>query len=80
MDAEKSEYSEYYNFVINKIRPGGWIITDNVLWGEKILENPADSDHSTRGILEFNEMVLHDERVENLILPIRDGVLLIRKK
>jgi caffeoyl-CoA O-methyltransferase len=80
IDAEKSEYPEYYNLVIDKVRPGGWMITDNVLWGEKILEKPASTDHSTRGILEFNEVVHQDNRVENLILPIRDGVMLIRKK
>ena len=80
IDAEKSEYCEYYNLVIEKVRHGGWIIADNVLWGEKILENPAQADPSTRGILEFNELVHKDNRVENLILPIRDGVMLIRKK
>lgn len=80
IDAVKSEYCEYYNLVIEKVRSGGWIITDNVLWGEKILEKPAFRDHSTRGILEFNELVHQDNRVENLILPIRDGVMLIRKK
>jgi caffeoyl-CoA O-methyltransferase len=80
IDAEKSEYSEYYNLVIDKVRPGGWMIADNVLWGEKILEKTANTDHSSRGILEFNELIHHDNRVENLILPIRDGVMLIRKK
>ena len=80
IDAEKSEYCDYFNLVIDKVRPGGWIITDNVLWGEKILESIAQTDNSTRGIVEFNELVYNDDRVENLILPIRDGVMLIRKK
>ena len=80
IDAEKSDYCEYYNLVIEKVRPGGWIITDNVLWGEKILEKPSHTDPSTRGIIEFNELVYQDNRVENLILPVRDGVMLIRKK
>jgi caffeoyl-CoA O-methyltransferase len=80
IDAEKSEYCEYYKLVIEKVKPGGWIITDNVLWGEKILESATQTDNSTRGIIEFNELVLHDDRVENLILPVRDGIMLIRKK
>jgi predicted O-methyltransferase YrrM len=80
IDAEKSEYSEYYNLVFEKIRHGGWIIADNVLWGEKILEDSAQADSSTRGILDFNELVQNDDRVDNLILPIRDGVALIHKR
>ena len=80
IDGEKNEYPDYYKLTINKVRSGGWLIADNVLWGEKILEKPKPSDDSTRGILEFNELVHHDNRVENLILPVRDGVMLIRKK
>ncbi len=80
IDGEKNEYADYYRLAVNKVRPGGWLIADNVLWGEKILEEPKPSDDSTRGILEFNELVHHDDRVENLILPVRDGVMLIRKK
>jgi len=80
IDAEKSEYSEYYKLVFEKIRHGGWIIADNVLWGEKILEDSAQGDTSTRGILDFNDLVYKDNRVDNLILSIRDGVALIYKK
>jgi predicted O-methyltransferase YrrM len=80
IDAEKNEYSQYHNLIIDKVRHGGWIIADNVLWGEKILEDPTQTDPFTRGILEFNDLVHQDERVENLILPIRDGLMLIRKK
>jgi predicted O-methyltransferase YrrM len=79
IDAEKSDYCEYYKMIIDKVRHGGWIITDNVLWGEKILEKPAPTDPSTRGILEFNELIFQDKRVENMILPVRDGVMIIRK-
>ncbi|RQW03168.1 MAG: O-methyltransferase, partial [Calditrichaeota bacterium] len=68
IDAEKSHYCEYFNLVIEKVRSGGWMIADNVLWGEKIFDKTARTDPSTRGILEFNELVHHDERVENLIL------------
>lgn len=80
IDAEKKEYPEYYRLSMNKVRAGGWIIADNVLWGEKIFEKPEHVDDSTRGILEFNEIVRQDHRVENLILPVRDGLMLIRKK
>ena len=80
IDAEKSEYPEYYKLVFEKIRHGGWIIADNVLWGEKILEDSAQGDTSTRGILDFNDLVYKDNRVDNLILSIRDGVALIYKK
>ncbi|KPK82711.1 MAG: methyltransferase [Bacteroides sp. SM23_62_1] len=80
IDGEKTEYPEYYRLVINKLRDGGWLLADNVLWGEKILKKTGPLDKSTRGIREFNELIRHDNRVENLILPIRDGVMLIRKK
>jgi predicted O-methyltransferase YrrM len=80
IDGEKKEYPEYYRLSIEKVRTRGWIIADNVLWGGKILEKSELADNSTRGIIEFNELVRHDERVENLILPVRDGVMLIRKK
>jgi predicted O-methyltransferase YrrM len=80
IDAEKNDYPDYYDMVINKVKHGGWILADNVLWGGKILEDPSDADPSTKGILEFNEIVRKDNRVVNLILPIRDGLMLIRKK
>lgn len=80
IDGEKKEYTEYYRLVIDKVRSGGWIIADNVLWGEKILEKNDPVDDSTRGIYEFNELVRQDDRVENLILPVRDGVMLVWKK
>jgi len=80
IDAEKKEYPAYYRLSMDKVRAGGWIIADNVLWGEKIFGKPGLADTSTRGILEFNELVRQDDRVENLIIPVRDGVMLIRKK
>jgi len=80
IDGEKKEYVDYYRLSFSKVRAGGWLIADNALWGEKVLEKHEPSDDSTRGILEFNEFVRQDDRVENLILPIRDGVMLIRKK
>lgn len=80
IDGEKNEYPEYYRLVFDKVKNGGWILADNVLYGEKIIEVPSPSDPSTQGILEFNDLVHQDNRVENLILPIRDGVMLVRKK
>jgi len=79
MDAHKDDYPNYYNLVIDMIRPGGYILADNVLWGGKVLL-PSISDPTTRTIDQFNKMITADPRVENLLLPLRDGVLVIRKK
>jgi predicted O-methyltransferase YrrM len=79
IDAEKDDYIQYYNLVIDKVRPGGLILADNVLWDEKVLEDPSKTDPTTRAIIEFNDLVCNDKRVVNLILPIRDGLMLIRK-
>lgn len=80
IDAEKDDYIEYYNLVIDKVRSGGIILADNVLWDEKVLEDPSKTDPTTRAIIEFNDLVCNDKRVVNLILPIRDGIMLIHKK
>jgi caffeoyl-CoA O-methyltransferase len=80
LDADKCEYVAYYNQVFDKIRPGGIIIADNTLWSGKVLKSPAPDDEQTRGIVEFNEMVKSDSRVEKVILPLRDGMTIIRKK
>jgi predicted O-methyltransferase YrrM len=80
MDAEKSQYAAYYNALIDKVRPGGVIMADNVLWSGKILDQKAlDKDEDTRLLDAFNTMVHEDKRVENLLLPIRDGIMLLRK-
>ncbi len=79
LDAEKDEYPDYYELVFPQIKNGGFILADNVLWGGKVLENPENGDHFTAGILAFNETVHKDPRVEQVILPIRDGIMLIRK-
>ena len=80
IDAEKEDYIEYYNLVIDKVRSGGLILADNVLWDEKVLEDPSKTDPAARAIIEFNNFVFKDNRVVNLILPIRDGLMLIQKK
>lgn len=77
IDADKPNYSNYYNLVFDRIRPGGFIIADNVLWSGKVVE--AEKDESTQALHDFNEMVLADDRVANVLLPIRDGLMLIRK-
>jgi caffeoyl-CoA O-methyltransferase len=79
IDGDKREYVEYYKLIIDKINPGGFIIADNVLWGGKVLENDT-SDPQTKGIIDFNEMVRKEPAIEKVILPVRDGLMMIRKK
>jgi caffeoyl-CoA O-methyltransferase len=78
IDGDKREYTEYYNSIIRKTNPGGYIIADNILWGEKVLEKNS-KDPQTRGIVEFNEMIRQQKDIEKVILPLRDGLMLIRK-
>lgn len=80
IDAHKPEYPAYYNAVFDKVNSGGIIIADNTLWSGKVLETPADDDITTLGIIQFNEMIKNDNRVEKIILPLRDGMTVIRKK
>ena len=79
IDGDKREYIEYYNLIIDKVKPGGFILADNVLWGGKVLENETN-DPQARGIINFNEMIQKENRTENIIMPLRDGLMLIRKK
>ncbi len=78
IDGDKREYSEYYHLVIDKVRSGGYILADNVLWGGKVLE-PGTNDSQTKGIIEFNDMIKTQTNIEKVILPVRDGLMLIRK-
>ncbi len=80
IDADKENYSNYYRLIFNKVRSGGYILVDNVLWSGKVIEPLKKGDKETTGILEFNALVQDDERVENVLLPLRDGLMLIRKK
>jgi len=80
IDADKENYLNYYKMVFDKVRKGGFIIADNVLWDGKVLTRPKMNDTETIGIIEFNEFVHHDERIENLLLPLRDGLMVMRKK
>ncbi|HRI78983.1 MAG TPA: O-methyltransferase [Cyclobacteriaceae bacterium] len=77
IDADKENYSHYFDLVIDKVSPGGYILADNVLWSGKVLDVKPDKD--TRAIKGFNEKINTDERVENLLLPVRDGIMMIRK-
>jgi predicted O-methyltransferase YrrM len=80
IDGDKREYCEYYDLVFEKVRKGGFIIADNVLWGGKIEGAEALKDPQTKGVVKFNEMVRKDPRMEKIVLPLRDGLMLIRKK
>jgi len=77
IDADKPNYSNYYDLVFDKLRLGGFIIADNVLWSGKVLE--AEKDENTQALHDFNEMVLADKRVSNVLLPIRDGLMVVAK-
>jgi caffeoyl-CoA O-methyltransferase len=77
LDADKENYSTYYDLILDKVRPGGLILADNVLWSGKVTKPKPDKD--TRALLEFNQKITTDPRVENLLLPLRDGIMMIRK-
>lgn len=79
IDANKRDYPEYYELVFDLVRPGGWILADNVLWDGKVALDPMPQDRQTLGIDNFNRRVASDPRVESVIIPIRDGLNLIRK-
>ena len=78
IDADKTNYSNYYNLVFDKLRPGGFILADNVLWSGKVLLD--EKDESTQALHDFNKMVKADNRVSNVLLPIRDGLMVVRKE
>tara|TARA_B100000242_G_scaffold293423_1_gene271491 strand:+ start:3500 stop:4144 length:645 start_codon:yes stop_codon:yes gene_type:complete len=79
IDADKESYPEYYDLIINKVSSGGIIIADNILWSGKILEKVGKDDQATKSIIEFNNKITQDDRVKNIILPIRDGLNIVRK-
>jgi caffeoyl-CoA O-methyltransferase len=78
MDAGKLDYALHYELALGKVRSGGFIIADNVLWDSKVVT--SDQEATTVALRQFNDTVLSDERVENLLLPLRDGLMLIRKR
>lgn len=80
LDADKREYSDYFTIVFDKLRPGGILIADNTLWSGKVIEAAVPGDEQTQGIKFFNELIKNEVRVEKVILPLRDGMTIIRKK
>jgi predicted O-methyltransferase YrrM len=80
VDGDKRRYIDYYEMVLEHMNPGGYIIADNTLWDGHVVETPTPTDQQTRGIMAFNDLVADDERVEKVILPLRDGLTIIRKK
>ena len=80
IDADKREYSAYLDAVLPLVRPGGWILADNTLWDGHIIEETYDKDKQTLALRAFNDKVAQDERLDKVILPLRDGLTIIRKK
>ena len=80
IDADKPNYSNYFNLIVDKLNPGGVILSDNVLWHGKVVEPLNDKDRSTKAVLDYNTLLKNDERIETVVLPIRDGLTISRKK
>ena len=80
IDADKREYMDYYEAVFEKVRTGGFIFADNTLWDGKVIQQVERNDLQTIGVMAFNEHIKNDPRVEKVILPLRDGLTIIRKK
>lgn len=80
IDADKTNYSNYYDLLIDELPSGSFIIADNVLWSGKVIEPVKDNDVDTKALKIFNEKIYSDDRVENVLFPIRDGLMVIRKK
>lgn len=79
IDGDKREYKQYFTCLLPKMKAGGFIFADNVLWGDKVLENDT-KDPQTKGIIEFNDMIKENTEIEKVILPVRDGLMIIRVK
>jgi len=79
IDAEKEDYETFYDLVLPRTRQGGFILVDNTLWNGKVVGEVAHNDRDTQAITQFNDKVQHDDRVRNLLLPFRDGIMMIEK-
>lgn len=79
IDADKANYPKYFDLLIDRLTSGAWIVADNVLWSGKVLEEVQEKDKATKALLQYNKMVHEDPRVENLLLPLRDGLMICRK-
>jgi len=80
IDADKSNYSNYFNLVIDKMNKGGVILSDNVLWSGKVVETPDPKDEDTKALISYNRLLKNDSRIETIMLPIRDGLTISRVK
>lgn len=81
IDADKTNYSRYYDMIIDRIPSGGYILADNVLWSGKVIdEKEVEKDADTKAIVAFNQKIQNDDRVQNVLFPVRDGIMVIRKK
>lgn len=79
IDADKENYLNYYKLTFDKIKTGGFILADNALWDGKVTNSPDKHDKETKGIVEFNKFIQQDKRVENMLLPLRDGIMMVQK-
>lgn len=79
IDADKENYSNYFDLVFDKVPKGGYILADNVLWSGKVLDKQSDMDTDTKAIVAYCDKIQKDERVENVLFPIRDGIMVARK-
>jgi predicted O-methyltransferase YrrM len=79
IDADKENYLNYYQLIFEKVKPGGYILADNALWDGKVVGNSNNTDKDTKAIVAFNDFIQQDKRVENILLPLRDGIMMIRK-
>ena len=80
IDAEKENYIDFFNIIINKLNSGGVLLSDNVLWSGKVLDQTSQTDEATKSLVAYNKLLNEDERIESIILPIRDGLTISRKK
>ncbi len=80
IDADKENYSKYYELILPKLRSGAYIIADNVLWSGKVIEDYNGLDEETKALVDYSNMVMNDDRVDNVLFPIRDGLMIARKK
>ena len=80
IDGDKRTYQETYEMVLSILKPGGFILADNTLWDGHVVDDAYEHDQQTQGIVRFNDFIAHDPRVERVIVPLRDGLTLIRKR
>ncbi len=80
IDADKVNNATYFDLVLDKVRKKGFILIDNVLWSGKVAQNLPKTDKDTKQVQDFNQKIQNDERLENMLLPLRDGIMIVRKK